>query len=447
MIDNVAFPTSPQFCSRIGHLDLIIGARAKAQCKVFRRAGGFERLGWALIIFGHLACSSRNPSQSQLSWPTTAQRESATEGEPFRFENWEVETRSPRDVTPEKPLTLLQNLCGRADAALTAVAHRLATDQKFGSKPDDLDRLAFALRASGSPYVWPRAWSLMIPVGESSEDVLVPRFKHWLSSFNDGGQRRCGISRASGPNGTLYAAVASDVLADLVKPLPTRVRTGQWLELEVLLLGEASDAKVILEGPKSEPLVVPATISQGEVRSRIPMSGPGPWLIQVLATMDTGPRPVIEAEVFVDEEPPKRLELRPAPGESANGQGGNSAESLYVMINAARIEEGRKALSRDSRLDQLAQQHAMAMLAAGHVGHDVGDGSPKSRLENAGIFAALAGENVAHAADAVRAHRALWASPSHRSNILHRGFRNVGLGVVRGPDSTIWACELFAALD
>jgi uncharacterized protein YkwD len=148
-----------------------------------------------------------------------------------------------------------------------------------------------------------------------------------------------------------------------------------------------------------------------------------------------------------DEMPPKTLQSQPAPGESAGSKGQDLAESLLAMLNAARIEEGRKPLKQDTRLNHLATEHAMAMLTAGRIGHDVGDGSPRSRMENAGIFAALAGENVAHAADTVRTHRALWASPSHRSNILHRGFRNVGLGVVRGPDDTVWTCELFAALD
>ncbi len=367
--------------------------------------------------------------------------------EPFRFDTWEAETRSPRDASVTRALEKLQSICGRTDAALMAVADRLVRDEKFGSRPDDLDRLSFALRASGSPYVWPRAWSLMIPAKQPSQEPLVPRFEHWLGSFNDGGQRRCGISRSTDQTGTLYAAVVSDVVADLIKPVPTRARTGQWLDLQVLVLGEASEAKVVLEGPRGEPIVVPTTINQREIRSKVPMSGPGLWLIQVLATMDSGPRPVIEAEVFVDEEPPKELELRPAPGESASGKGADSTESLFSMLNAARVEVGRKALVRDPRLDQLAKEHAIAMLAAGRVGHDVGDGSPKNRLENAGIFAALAGENVVHAADAIRAHRALWASPSHRSNILHRGFRNIGMGVVHAPDNTVWACELFAALD
>ncbi len=445
MIDSSVSTIFREICLRIARADLSIGGRSQGRFGHPRHLKRARILGIpGAVCFGLLACSSNVPSQRTAGAPNDI-RLAPTEA--FRFEKWEPETRSPRDASVGPPLERLQKLCGRTDAALNAVADRLARDEHFGSRPDDLDRLAFALRAAGSPYVWPRAWSLRTSEKQPELEILLPRFEHWLESFNDGGQRRCGISRAVGQTGTLYAAVVSDVFADLVKPLPTRVRTGQWLQLQVLLLADASEAKVILEGPRDEPIVVPASIEQREVRSNIPMSGPGPWLVQVLATMDTGPRPVLEAEVFVDEEPPKQLELRSAPGESASGQVGNATEALYGMLNAARIESGRKALAREPRLDQLALEHASAMLAAGRIGHDVGDGSPKGRLENAGIFAALAGENVAHAADAIRAHRALWASPSHRSNILHRGFRNVGLGVVRGPDNTVWACELFAALD
>lgn len=408
---------------------------------------GAKRLGLAMAVVGQLACTTipRGASVQTQSKEDLL----GTHGRiaPFRFESWARETRSPRIAKPDASLQEFQRKCGLPDTALEAVADRLARDLSFGSRPDDLDRLAFALRASGSPYVWPRAWSLVVPAGETNADVLTSHLQRWLSSFDDGGQRRCGLSRVKGQTEITYAAVASDVVADLVTPLPTRVRTGQWLDLQVQLLREASESKVILEGTRDEPQAVPASIVDNQVRARFPIPGPGPWLIQVLATMDTGPRPVVEAQVFADQEPPKELEFLPAPGESGKGPAADLAGSLFLMLNAARLEEGRKTLSRDARLDQLATQHAMAMLAAGHIGHDVGDGSPKARLENAGIFAALAGENVAHAADVVRTHRALWASPSHRSNILHRGFRNVGLAVIRAPDSTVWACELFAALD
>ena len=405
------------------------------------------RLGLTSLAIGQLACTAI-PRTASIE---TRSKDSlqGTHGRiaPFRFDSWAVETRSPRIAEPDASLQELQENCGLPDAALQAVADRLARDEGFGSRPDDLDRLAFALRASGSPYVWPRAWSLVVPDSETNGKVLTSRLRHWLSSFDDGGQRRCGLSRVKGQTETTYAAVASDIVADLVRPLPTRVRTGQWLDLQVQLLREASESKVILEGTRDEPQAVPATIVNNQVHARFPIPGPGPWLIQVLATMDTGPRPVVEAQIFADQEPPKELEFLPAPGESSKGSTPDLAGSLFIMLNAARLEEGRKPLSRDARLDQLAKEHAMAMLAAGHIGHDVGDGSPKARLENAGMFAALAGENVAHAADVIRTHRALWASPSHRSNILHRGFRNVGLAVIRAPDTTVWACELFAALD
>ncbi len=406
---------------------------------------GIRSLGTALWVIGQLACTSRDGSH--LARPRDAHVASGVIAEAFRFDRWEQDTFSPRDVVVAASLQSLQTLCGPADAALRAVAQRLAMDDKFGYRPDDLDRLAFALRASGSPYVWPRAWSLTVPDNQPESNVLWSHFERWLYGVNEAGQRRCGVWSVKSQGVTTYAAVVSNVVADVTKPLPTRVRTGQWLDVQVQLLRDATEAKVILEGPRGEPVSVPASIIDNQVRARFPIAAPGPWLIQVLATMDTGPRPVVEVQVFADTEPPLQLESLPAPGESSRATVTDAAASLYAMLNAARFEEGRKALVRDARLDRLAYEHAAAMLAAGQIGHDVGDGSPKSRLENAGIFANLAGENVAHAADVVRTHRALWASPSHRSNILHRGFRNVGLAVIRAEDNTVWSCELFAALE
>ncbi len=407
---------------------------------------GFRAFAACLAVLGQLACGSNRAATQFSSAAEVPARRSQAFGDPFSFEQWAVSTWSPKGADVINSLSWLQSRCGVPDAALQAVAERLARDSGFGSRPDDLDRLAFALRASGSPYVWPRAWRM--PLNRRvSGDELLSHFENWLQSFDDGGERRCGLATFRAGAGVTYAAVASDVVADLIEPLPTHARTGQWLSLKVKLLREASEAKVIVEGTRDEPAFIPASIVDGHVLARFPVMGPGPWTIQVLATMDTGPRPVIDAEVVADETPPKTLQWQEAPGESASSQGQSPAEALFAMLNAARREEGRKPLERDARLDRLATEHALAMLASGRIGHDVGDGSPKSRLENAGIFASLAGENVAHAADTVRTHRALWASPSHRSNILHRGFRNVGLAVVRGPDKTVWTCELFAALD
>jgi len=338
-------------------------------------------------------------------------------------------------------------MCGRADAALSHVAALLLTWPEFDAAPDAPEYLDFAMRAAGVSYVWPRSWSRTVTTGETGQAQVRSSLAAWLGTFSDGGERRCGIASTSNAESTTYTAVVVDVLADVIRPFPVRARTGQWLELQVRLLDSASQAKVVREGPTGEPTVLPTTLSGDEVRSLVPMAGPGRWLLQVMAVMSTGPRPVADLAVFVDRSPPTALVLAPVPGESVTGLGSTVADSLFLMLNQARKEEGRKPLKRHAVLDRLALEHSQAMLDAGHTGHDVGDGLPGARIAAAGLQTTLVGENVVRAADARRAHRELWASPSHRSAILHRGFRNVGVAALTGPDRTVWACELFAALD
>jgi len=172
-----------------------------------------------------------------------------------------------------------------------------------------------------------------------------------------------------------------------------------------------------------------------------------------------GPRPALEAWAFVDVEPNSDEAAAPAPGESlAEALPEADAGALLDMLNAARRSERRAPLRRDVRLDQLAQAHAEAMRQSRRTAHDVGDGSPVQRLEQAGFDARRVGENVAHARSLGRAHRALWESPAHRGNLLDSGFATVGLGVVVVPESVaeddsergsadaagVWVCELFA---
>jgi uncharacterized protein YkwD len=86
------------------------------------------------------------------------------------------------------------------------------------------------------------------------------------------------------------------------------------------------------------------------------------------------------------------------------------------------------------------------MAEARRVAPDTGQGTPLERAERAGIVASALGENVAHAMDARGAHRTLWASPSHRGNLLDPRFDRVGIGTALGDDGTLWVCEVFARL-
>jgi uncharacterized protein YkwD len=270
------------------------------------------------------------------------------------------------------------------------------------------------------------------------------RLPEWLESFPAVGDRRCGVAAIREPGGRqVVVALVADVLADM-EPLPTVVATGAWLDLRVRLLTPASAVQVVVLGPRGRPFAVPSTKEGDLVRARVRADHAGLWLVQTLATVTGGPRPVAEALIHADVEPKPEFAGREAPGEGAGATIQDPGAALLAMVNAARASEGAPALSRSKQLDALALEHAEAMRQAGRIAHDLGGGDPAQRVRAAGLDVAAAGENLAHALDPARAHRALWASPSHRENLLLDRFDQVGLGVARDEDGTVWVCELFA---
>lgn len=355
---------------------------------------------------------------------------------------WASETSSPRWTT-EVQTHFPQ--CTGYDAALTQVAQAVADRQAARQPGFELSELVVKLRALGSPHVWPFVWTL--EGDELSSRALEERWGVALDTAPNAAQRRCGIARASAANGVEVAAlVGVDVLADLA-PLPTRARLGQWLRLEARVIGAASGASVILLGPRGTPRTVPSRLTPDRLHSAFALDQQGLWRVQILLGTEQGPRPALEAWVFVDEEPNPRAGSMSAPGEVAdvglNAQLATLRASLFEMLNAARWSEQRAPLGREQRLDDLAQAHAEAMRRSGRTAHDVGQGLPAERVARARLRALRVGENVARARSLPSAHRALWDSPAHRANLLDTGFDTVGLGIAVEPSVGVWVCELF----
>jgi uncharacterized protein YkwD len=236
--------------------------------------------------------------------------------------------------------------------------------------------------------------------------------------------------------------VAVDAPADL-KPLPSSARVGQWLGVDANMLIPANEAKVVVLGPRGAPRTITTGIQEGRINATFAPSTPGPWLVQVVASIEGGPRPVLEAYVHTDAAPPTAFQAERAPGESAAAGATDSADALFRMVNAARAAEHVGTLRRDPVLDAAAAEHATAMRDARSLGHDVGKGTVKDRLEARQAHPRAFGENVARAQTPERAHRAIWASPSHRGNLLEPRYDAVGIGTAEGPDG-VWACEVFA---
>jgi uncharacterized protein YkwD len=358
---------------------------------------------------------------------------------------WVAASESPlaiasRDMS-DRETDLLAH-CGAGEEGLRRAAMRVVDHKLRGLSYLDLDGLAFAQRAAGEPHVWPRAW--IVSGRALDHDSVLRKLDAWRASFHDIGERRCGVAIGVARDGTeVVAAVALDALADLA-PLPTRARAGQWLTIDARMLVPATGASVIVLGPSGAPRAVPTSFSDGRVRAKIAADRPGAFTVQVVADVETGPRPVLEASVFAETEPPADARGNAAPGEEAATSDGGDA-SLLHMLQAMRRAEHLPSFSRDRDLDALALAHARLMAQARTLGHDVGDGDPSLRMSDAGLTPRDAGENVAHSPTAALAHRALYASPSHRSNLLRADFDRIGVAVVADPDGSVWVDEVFAS--
>lgn len=354
---------------------------------------------------------------------------------------WQPTLVSPQPSAVATKDSALLAKCGTPDAALLRVAQENVRRQTSGQSALPADALVFHLRAAGAPYLWPRAWS--ITGANLDEADLESRLGAWVSRSTTLGERRCAVARGVASDGdAVVSAVSVDVLAD-VNPLPTSARVGQWLTLTGTMHVPASEVKVVLLGPRGAPRKVLASLSNGRIRSSFSVDQPGKWLVQVLAHVANGPRPVLQANVWAGVKPSAQFVRSSAPGEDAADDAQDDREAMLSMINAARREEGMPPLAHNPALERVAMEHAEAMLEKRLVAHDVGDGSPLTRVNAAGIHVRVAGENVASAATLADAHRAVWSSPSHRGNLLDTRFSSLGVAVVRDAKNRVWVAQLF----
>lgn len=120
---------------------------------------------------------------------------------------------------------------------------------------------------------------------------------------------------------------------------------------------------------------------------------------------------------------------------------GDVEEAVLELANEARREAGVAPLRRDRSLRAVGEAHARDMYTRGFFRHttpECGDAragceDPFDRMRRAGIEYRVAGENLALAATATKAHDGLMASPTHRANLLAHEYRRVGIAVLRGP--------------
>jgi uncharacterized protein YkwD len=109
-----------------------------------------------------------------------------------------------------------------------------------------------------------------------------------------------------------------------------------------------------------------------------------------------------------------------------------SESALLRVMNEARASHGLRPLRIDRRLQRAARAHSSNMLRTQTFAH----GAYSLRIRRTGVRAPRVGENLAWSSGALARARVIvnmWlASPEHRANLLHAGYRTVGVGALRG---------------
>jgi uncharacterized protein YkwD len=109
--------------------------------------------------------------------------------------------------------------------------------------------------------------------------------------------------------------------------------------------------------------------------------------------------------------------------------------SLLSVMNEVRASDGLRPLRVDRRLERAARRHSSRMLQLQSLFH----GNFARRIRRVGVRAPRVGENLAWGSGPLASARSIvnmWlASPEHRANLLHAGYRTVGVGVRSGSFS------------
>jgi uncharacterized protein YkwD len=109
-----------------------------------------------------------------------------------------------------------------------------------------------------------------------------------------------------------------------------------------------------------------------------------------------------------------------------------SESAILKVMNQVRAGHGIRPLRLDTRLQRAARGHSATMLRTGQFFH----GAFTTRIRRTGVKSPRIGENLAWGVGVLARARAvvnMWlASPEHRANLLHAGYRTVGIGALRG---------------
>ncbi|MDU6263484.1 MAG: CAP domain-containing protein [Anaerocolumna aminovalerica] len=144
------------------------------------------------------------------------------------------------------------------------------------------------------------------------------------------------------------------------------------------------------------------------------------------------------------ETPKTEVPKTETPNESSNQYDSSFASQVLKLVNAERVKGGLHELTMSSALTAPANKRAQEIKT--QFSHTRPNGTQWSTVLNEyGISVRTAGENLAYGYNTPEAVVEGWMnSPGHRANIMNSNFNQIGIGVYKDSNGTVYCTQLFS---
>ncbi|MBU3179902.1 CAP domain-containing protein [Clostridium psychrophilum] len=131
-----------------------------------------------------------------------------------------------------------------------------------------------------------------------------------------------------------------------------------------------------------------------------------------------------------------------APATTANNK---LEKEVVTLVNKERAKQGLAPLKDNSQLSGVARTKSSDMAKNNYFSHTSPTyGSPFDMMKQFGITYTAAGENIAMGQQTAASVMTSWMnSPGHKANILSKDFTEIGVGVAKNSDGTIYWTQQF----
>lgn len=120
-------------------------------------------------------------------------------------------------------------------------------------------------------------------------------------------------------------------------------------------------------------------------------------------------------------------------------------QQVFEIVNRERANRGLPLLKLNAELSRVARFKSQDMIDKNYFSHQSPTyGSPFQMMQKFGLRFSAAGENIAYGQRTAQEVMSTWMnSAGHKANILSQAYTNIGIGVAKAANGTLYWTQMF----